>query len=218
MRIIVEYIDLSKLLAFILDRYARYNGISLPTGSIGIIRVENGASVTIVLDEVTSINAANIPVAVPRAFSPLQIESGAEVMLVLVDGTTNTFTCDSTDTGNEAINSAICVPVGASLTIKAQSEGPGAGKLHATAGAYSAAIGGNTNSLYGNITIEGGIIKAHTRKIAGTSTGAGIGGGGGNSSGSDFFEASVGVITICGSADVEASSWGRNSTGNPICI
>ena len=157
------------------------------------IVVNTTEAVVLVLDGVTYASAS--------ATSPLQLRANADVTLILVDDSTNSFICNGTSTTVGAIQAGIHVPPGASLTIMGQSENTG--ELLATGGDYSAGIGGGPNQGSGNITIKGGIITSTSGGPgSGKGNAAGIGGGGGNTS----LGGDAGSIVICGNANVIAAS------------
>ena len=173
----------------------------------GIIRVSAGVTTVLILNNV-DLTGPMTGGASPMQIAPMQIESGANVTLVLVDSTTNTFTSNAINVQTGSGQAGIHVPPGATLTIRGQSGN--SGELIALAGAYSAGIGGSANSACGDITIEGGKITAESRVLSptGSGNGAGIGSGGGNSVNVD---SNAGTITICGKANVTATSGGRGA-------
>ena len=161
--------------------------------STGIVVAAN-VKVTLVLDGVNRTSGT----------SPLDIKAGAEVTLILIDGTENRFTCTGVNSGQSAIQAGINVAPTAELTILAESGS--SGKLIAKGGNFSAGIGAGPNQSCGAITIAGGVIEAESggNSTAGSGNGAGIGGGGGRTNGGGT---SAGIL-ICGTAEVTASSLG----------
>ena len=182
------------------------NSVYEVTGNTGIITVAPNISTTIILMGVTRESATGTGV---NTRAPLQLGAGSTVTLVLLDGTTNTFTCNGIDTANNRPQAGIHVPASANLIIRGQTGN--SGELFATGGAYSAGIGAGPNESNGNITIEGGQIYAYARihgSGVGSNNAAGIGSGGGNTG---SIVASTRTITICGNANVTASSTGRGA-------
>ena len=170
----------------------------------GRIEVQENAEATIYLDGVELENA----------ISPLRLLNGANVTLILMDGTTNTFACNGIDTAGNAPQAGIHVPSSnsgtTSLTIEGENDDTGI--LIAKGGAYSAGIGGGPNQAFGNITIKGGNVTAETRLFssAPTGNGAGIGGGGGNTGGANNSSHDS-KITISGNSIVNATSAGNGA-------
>ena len=168
-----------------------------------IITVSATTPVTIVFNNAKRSTLSNSGVT---GRSPLQLIVGANVTVVLADGTTNEFICNGTSGTNGVYQAGISVPVQTTLTIKADS-----GILRAEAGAYGAGIGGGPDLGSGNIIIEGGDIFATTRTVGssvGNNNGAGIGGGGGNV---DPILPNEGIIKIFGNAKVTAISQGNGA-------
>jgi hypothetical protein len=116
---------------------------------------------------------------------------GGKLNVTLADGSVNTLKSGK-DTAGQGYAGLTCND-GATLVID------GEGRLHATAGEYSAGIGGNEDSAGGDITISGGLVEAIGGEYA-----AGIGGGGGGAAG--------GTITITGGT-VSAIGKGVNNSG-----
>ncbi|MCL2414278.1 MAG: T9SS type A sorting domain-containing protein [Bacteroidales bacterium] len=137
----------------------------------------NASNVNITLEDVTIEGLGNDQ-------SPLLLNSGSDVSLVLVG--TNTLTAGASSAGIQT--------TGARLTIM------GTGSLVTTGGNGGAGIGGGTRrGAGGTITINGGIITA----TGGGSTGAGIGGAEDGAGGSVTING--GVVTAIG---------GLNAPGN----
>jgi len=103
--------------------------------------------------------------------SPLLLNSGANVTLILADGTTNQLKAGDYRAGIE-------VPEGSTLIID------GTGILTASGGIQAAGIGGGNGREGGSVTIAGGTVTAQ-----GGNSGAGIGGG---------FGSKIGSVTITG--------------------
>ena len=129
----------------------------IPSGA-GIIKVDAGVTTTIILDGVIR---ESVDGTGADSKSPLQLGSKSKVTLVLIDGTTNIFTCNGKSTSLNDTQAGINVWSDATLIIKGQSGNTG--RLIATGGAYSAGIGAGPNAACGNITIEGGQIEAIAR-------------------------------------------------------
>ena len=91
-----------------------------------VIRVTDNANVTIVLEGVT----------MTAETSPIQVETGATLTLIVRDGTENTITCTAAtaDDTNNGMTAGISVPDGATLTIDAPDGGANSGKLTVTGG------------------------------------------------------------------------------------
>lgn len=175
------------------------------------ITVSSGVTATLVLDGVSvSSNATALEL------------SGAEVTLVLSEGSDNSFV--STGAGSSAIH----VPTGSMLTIRCDSSeaehvcDENCGSLTAqytsnTSG--PAAIGGNTTESTGSISIQGGVVNASNIY------GVAIGGGGGQFYGGDGGAADVsisgGIVTATTFDDAAigggtgADGWGAGAGGNP---
>ncbi|MDR2000148.1 MAG: hypothetical protein LBP94_01255, partial [Zoogloeaceae bacterium] len=133
-----------------------------PAPSQRRLAVAGSATVTLTLDNVSITDLGS-------GQTPLLLGIGANVTLILVEGTTNTFT--------SGFNAAGIRTTGTTLTIN------GTGSLQA-AGTGGAGIGGSRGEAGGTLTINSGTIKAN-----GGAGGAGIGGG--------FFGAG-GAVTISG--------------------
>ena len=167
-----------------------------------VVLVFNGVNLT--TDTVTS--------AAGR--SPIQLGNNSNVIIVLMDGTQNYISCYGNSTTVGTPQAGIYVRLSSNLTILGQAGN--SGELEVNAGRYSAGIGGGVNGHYGHITIEGGIINATAlahESVAGTENGAGIGSGGGNTQGvsepnPNYYPS---TITICGKADVTATSQGNGA-------
>ena len=182
------------------------NSVYEISGNTGIIIVAPNITTTIIL---TGVNRGSATGTGLNTRAPLQLGAGSTVTLILLDGTTNTFTCNGTDTGSSRPQAGIHVPASAHLIIRGQSGN--SGELFANGGAYSAGIGAGPNENNGNITIEGGQIHASARihgSGVGSGNAAGIGSGGGNTG---SINANTSIITICGNANVHASSAGRGA-------
>lgn len=98
------------------------------------LKVTARGPVTLVLEGVT----------IATATSPIELADGAQVTLVVKDGTTNVLTCTATDlnAANSGKTAGILVPETASLTIDRASGATGTGKLTVTGGYGGAGIGG----------------------------------------------------------------------------
>ena len=151
------------------------------------IVIDAGATVTIALAGV-NINLSD--------GCPFTMMAGANVTLVLEEGTTNTLNAGGVNPG--------LYTGGGTLTIE------GSGALTATAGTVendfyntSAGIGGKKQESYGTIIINGGVITAN-----GTICGAGIGGGRESTGGSIIING--GTVTGNGS---DVSSYGSAGIG-----
>ena len=146
--------------------------------------------------------------------SPIQLGNNSSVTIVLIDGTKNIISCNGNSITIGVPQAGIYVRLNSNLTIRGQEDN--SGELEVNAGRYGAGIGGGVNGHYGNIVIEGGIVKASTRvhnNTAGTENGAGIGSGGGNTQGTSEPNAGgySSSITICGHANVTATSQGNGA-------
>lgn len=105
-----------------------------------VIKITNNAKVTLYLQDVT----------MTAATSPIQVESGATLTLVVADVSDNTITCTATavDDTNKGLTAGISVPDGATLTIDAPDGGANSGKLTVTGGYGGAGIGGGAGYGY----------------------------------------------------------------------
>ena len=172
---------------------------------------DNLDNVTLVFDNVSITSPNNND----RADStPVKIGNNSNVTIVLIANSTNSFICRGTNTATATNQAGIYVPLTASLTIKTENDSSvDPGKLIATGGGYSAGIGGNSNNMNGNITIEGGHIIASSATHGGNDkNGAGIGGGGANSMIiNNSINYDEGFIIICGNATVEATGHGSGA-------
>ena len=99
--------------------------------------------VTLVLDNVKITGAAT---------SPLDLAAGAQVTLVVLDGTSNVLNCTAKELNdtNEGKTAGIHVPDTASLTIDKKAGEAGTGTLSVKGGYGSAGIGGNAGYGYKN--------------------------------------------------------------------
>ena len=145
--------------------------------------------------------------------APIRLEKDADVTIVVMDNTENSFVNNSSNGSSASRTTGIFVQgrfnsdatvatESATLTITGgtldENDYKNNGSLLAKSRIYSAGIGGGPNQYAGYINIWGGMITAH----AGERNGAGIGGGGGHTAGGGK---SAG-ITICGQANVTAIS------------
>ena len=99
-----------------------------------VIKVTNNARVTLYLKGVT----------MTADTSPIQVERGSTLTLVVADGSENTITCTATaaDDANNGMTAGIHVPDGATLTIDTPENSQGTGKLTVNGGYGGAGIGG----------------------------------------------------------------------------
>ena len=121
--------------------------------------------------------------------SPLLLNNGANLTLILEGGTTNTLTAGNNRAGVQA-------PQGTTLTIN------GTGTFNVTGGVGGAGIGGGAGGAGGTITINGGTINA-----TGGSSGAGIGGG---------AFGSGGIIAISGGTVIATRGAGGAGIGGGV--
>ena len=186
----------------------------LGTGN-DIIKVINNAKPVFVFNNAEFISPVNSSIAKPQ--TPLQLEPGTEAVVVLLEGTVNTFTCQGNTANTLAPQAGIDVPKGAVLTIKREiidlneiEDLSSVGVLYANGGSYGAGIGAGPNQANGKITIIGGNITATAAGTVGpgANNGAGIGGGGGNSYAN---KPNNEEIIICGDAIVKAESLGHGA-------
>jgi len=158
------------------------NGKVFEAFGTGIIIVQTGADVVIVVGDITKSGTT----------SQLQIQGNAKVTLVLRDNTTATFTCTGTSTTSGAIQAGIYVQPNATLTIE------GMGTLRATGGYGGAGIGSiipASGVVYYNAQNGTVIINSGTVVATGGIGGAGIGGGGGNGAGGGTITINDGTVT-----------------------
>ena len=107
-----------------------------------VIKITNRAKVTLLLK--------NVEMDSPT--SPIQVESGAELTLVVADDSTNTIGCTATAVTvdgadpNNGMTAGIYVPDGAKLNIDTPTNGTGTGKLTVTGGYGGAGIGGKAGT------------------------------------------------------------------------
>ena len=144
--------------------------------------LEVNGTATIILDGVSISTGADQ--------SPLLLNAGASLTLILADGSTNTLSV--TENVYVMGKAGVQVPDGTTLTI--QGGATGDGSLYATGGYGSAGIGGNRNINAGTISIYGGNVTAQ-----GGGLGAGIGGGYFSSGGTTTI--SGGIVIAQGGSD-----------------
>lgn len=107
-----------------------------------VIKITNRAKVTLLLKNVEM----NSPT------SPIQVESGAELTLVVADDSANSIGCTATAVTvdgadpNNGMTAGIYVPDGATLNIDTPTNGTGTGKLTVTGGYGGAGIGGKAGT------------------------------------------------------------------------
>ena len=185
------------------------------SGDSGIIKVAGNITTTLVLNGITRESVFGN--SGTNYHSPIQLESGSNVTIILPDGKRNILICNGYSTAAYVPQSGIHVPKDSSLTIMGEKEN--SGELIAVSGSYSAGIGGGPNQASGDITIIGGSVSATARvhyggsvtaTAYGTAPGnaAGIGTGGGRSVG---IASGMGSITIGGGAKVSAKSEGNGA-------
>jgi uncharacterized repeat protein (TIGR02543 family) len=161
------------------------DAISFASGFTRQILV-NGANGTTLRPNPVTITLSGVTINSALAF---ELKYGANVVLVLADGTTNTLT----STGNPGLE----VPANNAITII------GSGAVNATGGSSSAGIGGFPGYSGGTIAIGGSVQVTAT----GATGAAGIGGGSG---------AAGGATTIGGNAQVVATGGGGTNGGAGI--
>jgi hypothetical protein len=165
------------------------------TGGSGTITVETDtASVVLVLNGTTR----------TQALSGLQVRDRATLTVYLVEGKTNTFTCNGTSNTSWAVQAGIYVAPDATLIIK------GPGSLIANGGRYSAGIGGiytNGGVRSGTIIIDGGTVTAN----GGADGAAGIGGGRHNPGGTTKIRG--GIVNANGSTSTSIGNVGGAGIG-----
>jgi len=168
------------------------------------LAVANNATATITLNNV-SIDLSGV-----NNMSPLFLGSGANVVLYLESGSTNTFEAGAGRAGIETTGAELTISGGLSipfpkLTVTGGNNGAGIGgsnggaggkinirnqvEIIANGGVDAAGIGGGRNGAGGTITISKGLLglAAPTVTATGAISGAGIGGG---------YAGAGGVITI----------------------
>ncbi|MDR2584945.1 MAG: prolipoprotein diacylglyceryl transferase [Prevotellaceae bacterium] len=159
----------------------------LPVASLRRIEVEDDATVAITLDNVTITGLS-------MGRSPFLLRSGANVLLTLATGSSNTFFGRDNSAG-------IQVPAGTTLSID------GSGTLEAKGGDFGAGIGGGNNLSAGAITINSGVITA-------TSSWSGAGIGGGNKGNGGNIAINGGVITAISNMGDGGAGIGGGANGN----
>lgn len=160
-----------------------------------VIKVTGSATVTLYLQSVT----------MTADTSPIRVESGSKLTLVVADGTTNTITCTATvaDTTNNGMTAGIHVPDGATLTIDTPENSQGTGKLTVNGGYGGAGIGGKAGigSTTKNTAAAAGGTKAQNAEgyinyqLIGSTVG-GYGGCGGESGLNGANAESAGTVNI----------------------
>lgn len=160
-----------------------------------VIKVTGSATVTLYLQSVT----------MTADTSPIRVESGSKLTLVVADGTANTITCTATaaDTTNNGMTAGIHVPDGATLTIDTPENSQGTGKLTVNGGYGGAGIGGKAGigSTTKNTAAAAGGAKApdalgYVNMVVVARTYGGSGGGGGESGLNGANAESAGTVNI----------------------
>ena len=191
----------------------------------GEIRITTSKKVVIIVDGAHWTNIQDFVYSHTSAISadaaPIRLDIGADVTLVVMDDSNNSFVNNSYNGNSSSQTAGIYVPgmidknsgvLGnkSTLTITggvvSTTEVPvptindykNTGILLAKSAYFAAGIGGGCNQNAGIINIWGGIITAH----AGEANGAGIGGGGGRTAGGGKAH----KINITGQANVTAIS------------
>ena len=167
-------------------------------GSQRRLAVEAGAEAIITLDDASITGLGNNQ-------SALLLNAGADVTLILLDGTANTLTGGESAAGIQT--------TGATLTIEGDAAGDGVLNANGGSGGGGAGIGGAGGSAGGAggaggaVTINGGVVHASG---AGAVGGAGIGGGGGSTGGTGGAGGAGGAIMING-GEVTANGGSRGA-------
>ena len=185
-----------------------------------IIQIKNGIKATLLLNGAT----------LSAATSPIQIESGATLTLVVADNSDNSIVCTATaaDDTNGGMTAGIHVPDGATLTIDTPENGAANGKLAVTGGYGGAGIGGGaavgvsgeTNPTTAGAGSAGPNANAwNSGSVVGTVVG-GTGGSAGTSgyNGNDAEAAGTvdiknGVLTVTGGYGGAGIGGGLGATG-----
>ena len=186
-----------------------------------VIKITNRAKVTLLLKNVEM----NSPT------SPIQVESGAELTLVVADDSTNTIGCKATAVTvdgadpNNGMTAGIYVPDGAKLNIDTPTNGAGTGKLTVTGGYGGAGIGGKAGT---GIDATGTRAPSGAGGARGTQRGAAIaregqGGAGGIGGRPGNVGGSAGTIVLksgtisatggCGGAGIGGGMGATGETG-----
>ncbi|MCL2112205.1 MAG: carbohydrate-binding domain-containing protein [Clostridiales bacterium] len=166
------------------------------TSSDRLIEVAGDATATITLNDVSIASFSNDQ-------SPLLLNDGANVTLLLAEGSENTLTLSSSSGAGMA---GIQAPAGTTLTID------GTGNLTAVGGwGGGAGIGGGTGESGGNITISGGTVTA-----TGGLDSAGVGGGSQGTGGN--ITISGGTVVARGQMDAAGVGGGVGGAGGTINI
>lgn len=170
-------------------------------------------------------------VTITTATSPIELAAGAQVTLVVPDGTSNTLTCNATtaDDSNGGRTAGILVPETASLTIDKQENGKGNGELTVTAAVGGAGIGGGAG-IYSDARAGSGadgtagtssdsLYNARENYTVAGATGGAFGKGGqggrnGTNGGSmGNLTINAGVLNITGSANAAGIGGGAGHAG-----
>lgn len=139
---------------------------------------ENGAEQSVSRSVLTVIGEGQVPPALSGGWYLLTgtvtvdrtLPVTGQAHLILEDGS-------MLDVRGENNKAGVQVTSGAGLTLYAQSEGEDMGRLSALGGVDGAGIGGGKSQAAGNITINGGSIRAEGKGTFTFGGGAGIGGG-----------------------------------------
>ena len=174
------------------------------------IKITDNASITLLVENAT----------LSAETSPIQVENGATLTLVVADNSTNTITCTATtaDETNKGMTAGISVPDGATLTVDTPDGGKGNGELTINGGYGGAGIGGGSAALTAVRQASGGKGDAGEKapdanaNSAATTGGAGGDGGDGGEGGCNGADAtSAGSVTV--KAGVITANGGEGAAG-----
>ena len=187
-------------------------------GGLSVI-VTTEAKVTLVLEGLKLTNSK----------SPIQLKTGADVTLVLLDGTQNDITCTVTDTAGKetasGMTAGINVPEGATLTVDKEAGKSGNGSLTVQGGYGGAGIGGGaaTSGYTDERGLTGanggnGMSAAGLKGLAGGYGGSGGSGGAGGRHGKDAEKTGsivicAGALTVTGGENAAGIGGGRGADG-----
>lgn len=185
------------------------------------VKITAAGEVVLVLDNVT----------ITTQTSPIELANGAQVTLVVKDGTTNALTCTATaaNASNGGKTAGILVPKTATLTIDTPKNSQGTGKLTVNGGYGGAGIGGGAavgQSTTKNATVAANGTKAPDAEgyINMQSIGKAFGGGGGGGGESGLNGANAesagtvniknGVLTVIGGTGGAGIGGGMGAAGS----
>jgi len=165
--------------------------------------VNSGRRIEVAAGATAAITLSNVSITgLGSNQCPLLLNTGANVTLILADGSINTLTAGTSAAGIQTTDATLTIEGGIA----------GTGSLIATGNASGAGIGGGGGGgAGGTITINGGSVTASSSGI-----GAGIGGGNGGAGGTITING--GDIIASGNASGAGIGGGSGGAGGSITI